>query len=379
MIRIKKKIESVIMSDDNNGNGCFLSLLSMASKVYGGAVKLRRTFYKKSVFKSKKLSRPVISIGNITVGGTGKTPMTIYVANVVSALGYNVAVVSRGYKGKAETMGGIVSDGKTLLMAPEIAGDEPYLMAERLKDVPIIVGKNRFKAGRLAIGKFAPDILVLDDGFQHLKLERDLDLVLLDCRRPFGNGHLLPRGMMREPASALCCADAIVLTRADMVNHKEMTSLLQRFRFHERKKPIFHAYHRPIVYKIINGKKHIKAVSRQNRDCIKGRTVFAFSGLADNHNFRRTLKSLECNVAGHFEFSDHHSYSDSDLKNILTSSQKSMSDCLVTTEKDYVRIARKIAWPHDLYVIGIEIEFDADAERFNGFIRDWLKELKEKI
>ncbi len=378
MIRIKENIERVITDDDQNRYGWFMHFLAMASKVYGGVVKLRRTFYKKSVFKSKKLSRPVISIGNITVGGTGKTPMTIYVANVVSALGYDVAIVSRGYKGKAETVGGIVSDGKTLLMAPEIAGDEPYMMAARLKDVPVVVGKNRFKAGSLAIGKFAPDILILDDGFQHLKLERDLDLVLLDCRKPFGNGHLLPRGMMREPASALCCADAIVLTRADMANHKEMTSLLQRFRFHERKKPVFHAFHRPIVYKIINGKKNIKAASRQNRDCIKGRTVFAFSGLADNHNFRRTLKNLKCNVAGHFEFSDHHSYSDSDLKGILTASQKSMSDCLVTTEKDYVRIARKIAWPHDLYVIGIEIEFDADAERFNGFIKDRLTELRKK-
>ena len=373
MIRIKKKIESVIMSDDNNGNGCFLLLLSMASKVYGGAVKLRRTFYKKSVFKSKKLSRPVISIGNITAGGTGKTPMTIYVANVINALGYNVAVVSRGYKGKAETKGGIVSDGETLLMTPEISGDEPYMMAAKLKDVPVIVGKNRFKAGRLAIGKFAPDIILLDDGFQHLKLERDLDLVLLDCRKPLGNGHLLPRGMMREPASALCCADAIVLTRADMVNNKEMTSLLQNFRFHERKKPVFRAFHKPIVYKIINGKKNIKKASRQSPDCMKGRTVFAFSGLADNRNFRQTLENLECNVAGHFEFSDHHSYSDSDLKNILTAAEKRMSECLVTTEKDYVRIAHKVTWPKDLYIIGIEIEFDVDGERFNNFIKDRLR------
>ncbi len=373
MIRIKKKIESVIMGDDNNGNGCFLSLLSMASKGYGGAVKLRRTFYKNAVFKSKKLSRPVISIGNITTGGTGKTPMTIYIADVVRALGYNVAIVSRGYQGKAETTGGIVSDGKTLLMTPEIAGDEPYMMAARLKDVPVIVGKNRFKAGRLAIGEFASDIIILDDGFQHLKLERDLDLVLLDCRKPLGNGHLLPRGMMREPASAIGCADAIVLTRADMVNDKEMTSLLQRFRFQERKKPVFRAFHKPIVYKIIGEKKHIKKASRQSPDCIKGRTVLAFSGLADNHNFRRTLENLECDVAGHFEFSDHHSYSDSDLKNIFTAAKQGMSECLVTTEKDYVRIAHKIEWPKDLYVIGIEIEFGADAERFNNFIKDRLQ------
>jgi tetraacyldisaccharide 4'-kinase len=383
VICINKKLESVITGDSKNGYGWIAPFLSMASKVYGGAVKLRRTFYEKSVLKSKKLSCPVISIGNITVGGTGKTPMTIYVANVVRDLGYKVAIVSRGYKGKAETAGGIVSNGKKLLMAPEIAGDEPYMIATRLRDVPIIVGKNRFKAGSLAIRKFEPDILVLDDGFQHLKLQRDLDLVLLDYRKPFGNGHLLPRGVMREPASALFYANAIILTRSDTLDDKEMTSLLKRLRLCERKKPVYRAFHKPLVYKIINREKNIfeKNIQEplsQDFDCIKGRTAFAFSGLADNHNFRHTLKNLKCNMAGYLEFPDHHSYSDSDLKDILTAARKSMSECLITTEKDYVRIAHKIAWTIDIYVVGIEIEFGADMERFNGFIRDRLKELREK-
>lgn len=373
MIRIKKKIERVIMSDDNHGNGCFLSLLSMASKVYGGAAKLKRIFYEKSILKSKKLSCPVVSIGNITAGGTGKTPMAIYVANIVRDLGYKVAIISRGYKGKAEKNGGIVSDGKALLMTAEIAGDEPYMMAARLRDVPIIVGKNRFKAGRLAIRKFEPDILVLDDGFQHLKLQRDLDLVLLDYRKPFGNGHLLPRGVMREPASALSCAAAIILTRSDTMNDKEMKSLLKMPGFYERKTPVYRAYHKPIVYKIINQEKNITEAIRQNGDCIKGRTVFAFSGLADNRNFRRTLKNLKCNMAGYLEFPDHYSYSDSDLKDILAAARKHMPECLITTEKDYVRIAHKIVWPIDLYVVGIEIEFRDGAERFNGFIADRLR------
>jgi tetraacyldisaccharide 4'-kinase len=373
-----EKIEAIVY---DSGGSPFFSLrwiLTVISKVYGGAVKLRRAFYEKSVLKSKKLSCIVISIGNITVGGTGKTPMTIYVANVVKDLGYNVAIVSRGYKGKAETAGGIVSDGKTLLMAPEIAGDEPYMMAARLRDVPIIVGKNRFKAGRLAIRKFSPHILVLDDGFQHLKLQRDLDLVLLDYRKPFGNGHLLPRGVMREPASALFCANAIILTRSDTLDDKEMTSLLQRLRFNERKKPVYRAIHKQLVYKIINREKNIKEALKQSFDCIKGRNVFAFSGLADNHHFRRTLKNLKCSVAGYLEFPDHHSYSDSDLKDILVAAKKSMSECLITSEKDYVRIAHKIALPIDLYVVGIEIEFGADVERFNGFIKDRLKELREE-
>ena len=383
MISIKKKIEKVITGDNENGYGWFVPFLSMVSKVYGGAVKLRRIFYKKAVLKSKRLPCSIISIGNITVGGTGKTPMTIYVAQVVKQLGYKVAIISRGYKGKAEKVGGIVSDGRVLLMTPETAGDEPYMVANRLKDVPVIVGKNRFKAGRLAIQKFDPDVIVLDDGFQHLKLQRDLDLVLLDYRKPFGNGHLLPRGIMREPASVLFCANAIILTRSDTVNGNEMSSALKKLCFYERKKPVYRTFIQPFVYKIINKEKKVfeknmQEALRQNSDCIKGRTVFAFSGLADNHNFRRTLKSLKCNVSGYMEFPDHHSYSDRDLKDISAAAKRSMSGCLITTEKDYVRIANKIAWSIDLYVVSIEIEFGADVERFNGFIKDRLKKLRKK-
>ncbi len=378
MISIKKKIERVITGDNKNGYGWFVPFLSMVSKVYGGAVKLRRIFYKKAVLKSKRLPCPIISIGNITVGGTGKTPMAIYVAQVVKQLGYKVAIISRGYKGKAEKVGGIVSDGSVLLMTSEIAGDEPYMMANRLKDVPVIVGKNRFKVGRLAIRKFDPDVIILDDGFQHLTLRRDLDLVLLDYRKPFGNGHLLPRGVMREPVSALLCANAIILTRSDTVNDNETPSLPKKLRSYERKKPVYRTFHRPFVYKIINGEKKIfeknmQEALRQSSDCIKGRTVFAFSGLADNHSFRQTVKSLKCNVSGFMEFPDHHPYSERDLDEILSAAKKSMSDCIITTEKDYVRIAHKIDWPDDLFVIGIEIDFGADKKRFNSYIKDWIK------
>ena len=304
-----------------------MPFLSMVSKVYGGAVKLRRIFYKKGMLTSKRLPCPTISIGNITVGGTGKTPMTIYVAQVVKQLGYKVAVISRGYKGRAEKIGGIVSDGKVLLMTPEISGDEPYMMANRLKDVPVIVGKNRFKAGRQAISKFDTEVIVLDDGFQHLALQRDLDIVLLDYHKPFGNGHLLPRGVMREPVSALLCADTIILTKSDMANNYKTSSSLRKLRFLERKKPVYRSFHHPIVYKIINGKKKIfeknmQETLKQNSDYIKRRTVFAFSGLADNHNFLETLKSLKFNVSGFMEFPDHHPYSERDLDEILSTAKK---------------------------------------------------------
>jgi len=373
-----KKIEAIIYDSGVSPHFSLRSFLSMFSKVYGGSVKLRRNFYKKAVFQSKRLPCPIISIGNITVGGTGKTPMTIYVAQVVKQLGYKVAIISRGYKGKSERVGGIVSDGRVLLMTPEIAGDEPYMMAKRLKDVPVIVGKNRFKAGRLAVRKFNPDVIVLDDGFQHLKLQRDLDLVLLDCRKPFGNGHLLPRGVMREPVSALLCADAIILTKSDTVNNNETSSLPKKLRSYERKKPVYRTFHHPFVYKTVKEEKSlfensIQGVLRLNLASIRGRTVFAFSGLADNHNFQQTVKSLKCNVSGFMEFSDHHPYSDRDLKDISAAAKRSMSECIVTTEKDYVRIAHKIDWPDDLFVIGIEIDFGADEKRFNSYIKDWIR------
>ena len=203
----------------NNDHECFFLgyFLSMASKIYGGGVKLRQKLYQKGLVKSKRLPCMVISVGNLSVGGTGKTPMTIYLANLIQDFGNKAVVISRGYKGRAEKAGGIVSDGKVLLMGPETAGDEPYMMAVKLKNVPVIVGKNRFEAGMLAVRTFKPEVLVLDDAFQHLKLERDLDLVLLDCQRPFGNGHMLPRGIMREPVSALSRADALILTRSDVV------------------------------------------------------------------------------------------------------------------------------------------------------------------
>jgi len=373
-----KKIEAIIYDSGESPLFSFRTLLSMVSKGYGGAVKLRRLFYKKNILTSKRLPCPIISIGNITLGGTGKTPMTIYLVQALKQLGYNVAVISRGYKGGAEKIGGIVSDGKVLLMTPEMSGDEPYMMAKRLKDVPVIVGKNRFRAGRLAISKFNPDVIVLDDGFQHLTLQRDLDIVLLDYHKPFGNRHLLPRGGVREPISALFYADAIILTKSDTMTDNETSSLLRELRPYEGGKPIYRSFHHPFVSKIINGKKKMfetkmQEALRQNSDCIKGRTVFAFSGLADNHNFLQTLKHLKCNVSGFMEFPDHHPYSEGDLHEILSAAKRSMSECLITTEKDYVRIAHKIDWPDDLFVVGIEIDFGKDKKRFNSDIKDWIK------
>ena len=213
---VKKKIQEIMTGGREIGS-LFLTLFLFAISVgYGGIVRLRETLYKKGLLQSKRLPCPVISIGNITVGGSGKTPMTIYVAELIKHLGYGVAIISRGYKGQAEKIGGVVCDGRRICMGPDTAGDEPFMVAQRLKTVPVIVGQNRFKAGRLAIREFKPDVLLLDDAFQHLKLHRDLDIVLLDSKAPLGNTYLFPRGTLRESASALSRGDAVVLTRSDI-------------------------------------------------------------------------------------------------------------------------------------------------------------------
>ncbi len=227
MSNIKQKIKAIMTDEGKSRLLSFESFLFVISLLYGGVVKLREFFYKKKMLKSERLPCKVISVGNVTVGGTGKTPMTIYVAELLNRLGYKVAILSRGYKGGAEKTGGIVSDGRTIFMEPDMSGDEPFMLAAKLKNTPVIVGKNRFEAGMLAIKKFKPDIIVLDDAFQHLKLVRDINLVLSDCRRPFGNTHMLPRGTLREPLSALLRGDAFILTRSDapMSAHSETPNI----------------------------------------------------------------------------------------------------------------------------------------------------------
>jgi len=204
--------------------------------------------------------------------------------------------------------------------------------------------------------------------------------VLLDYSKPFGNGHLLPRGVMREPASALLCANAIILTRSDTVNDNEASLSPKKLRSYERKKLVYRSFHRPFIYKTVKEEKNIfensiQGTLRFSSASIEGRTVFAFSGLADNYNFRRTVKSLKCNLSGFMEFPDHHPYSERDLDEILSVAKKSMSECIITTEKDYVRIAHKIDWPYDLFVIGIEIDFGVDKKRFNSYIKDRIKKM----
>ena len=364
MARIRKKIETIMTGNRKDRLFSFESFLFMISLVYGGIVKLRKFCYKTGIVKSKRLPCTVISIGNITVGGTGKTPMTIKVAKTVRRLGYKVAIISRGYKGGAEKTGGIVSNGHTIFMEPEKAGDEPFMMAAKLENIPVVVGQNRYKAGRLAIKEFNPDVIVLDDAFQHLNLKRDIDIVLLDCGCPFGNAYLLPRGILREPISALKRSDAFVLTRSDSVSDYIRQAFMDKIENLAPGRPVFKSFHVP----------------NQNfaPDLLHGRRVVAFSGLARNNDFRRTVESLKCDLIDFFEFPDHHKYTEMDLQTIIQSSINAQAEFILTTEKDYVRISGKTSWPVELIIIGIELSFENDENAFIDFIKNRLEGISKR-
>jgi len=381
--KIKKKIENIMIGESRSGFSSVEFLLFILSLFYGGLVKFRLAAYQGGMIKPKSLPCTVISIGNITTGGTGKTPMTLYMVELVKRLGYEVVVISRGYKGELEKTGGIVSNGKTVLMGPEKAGDEPFMLAGRLKNIPVIVGKNRFDAGMQAVKKFNPDVIVLDDAFQHLKLKRDIDLVLLDSNSPFGNLHLLPRGILREPLSVLLRANALIMTRSDRTFGTEIEKTLARLKEFIKTKPVFKASHVPYFYIVKKGK-HIpfESISTSSFlydfNFLKDRRVFAFAGIARNDDFLHTVKSLKCDITGFLGFEDHHKYSGDDLEKILRLAEKANVEFLITTEKDYARIAHRVKWHVDLLVAGVEISFGNDDKVFNDFIKKRLNMLIHK-
>jgi len=372
--RLSKKIETR-MRDQGHAHLFSLEfLLYLVSQVYKAGVKLRQAGYENGWLQSKKLPCMVISVGNLTVGGTGKTPLVIYLSRTVQQLGYKVAVVSRGYKGAAEKRGAIVSDGHSILCGPDIAGDEPYMLAATLKNIPVLVGRRRFEAGMIAVETFDPDVIILDDAFQHRRLARDLDLVLLDAERPFGNGHLLPRGILREPLSGIGRADAIILTRAE----GDVSATLQRLERAGAGRPIFRSYHVPEIRHVIEaGKSSDRAGPDPAGSCdlkaLRQVPVLAFSGIAGNNAFREMLIGLGLIIKDFMAFPDHHDYSAEELALIPEKACRAGSRLVVTTEKDFVKIGERIDWPVDLAVLGIDTAFGADTGKLTAFIRSRLE------
>ncbi len=333
----------------------------------------------KVFFDMKKSIKENISIIGFPIDlGSGRRgvdmgPSALRIAglqNKLKNLGYKVAIISRGYRGAASKVGGIVSDGQTVFMEYDQAGDEPLMMASALENIPVAVGQNRVETGLQVIKRFNPDVIVLDDAFQHLKLIRDIDLVLLDYCHPFGNNHLLPRGTLREKSSALFRADAIILSRSET----DFTSPVVDEKGHVEDKPVFHTTHKPYIHSVIKEKtKEPCFPTKADFEFLKGRRVFIFSGIASNKDFRKTVEDFKCDIVGVLEFSDHYQYIRNDMNKISRMTMELDADFILTTEKDYVRIAQNFTFPVQLVVIGIDIVFTENGEdAFKHFVKTRL-------
>ncbi len=310
------------------GERILLLPLYLLSLLYGWAVRARALFYSLTLLKTKTLPCPVISVGNITVGGTGKTPLVMTLAKGLLDRGISVAILSRGYKGTT-TIEPVVSDGKSIFLSPEASGDEPYLIAQVCKGVPVLIGKDRFATGRVALQRFRTKGLLLDDGYQHLPLHRDLDILLIDSHIGFGDHHLLPRGILREPLSHLRRAHLFLLTKVDDLETSQ--PLEKQIHDIHPQAQVFHSHYQPVRLAGPQGEE-------ETPDSLKGKKILALSGIANPNSFSSLLRTCGAEIMGEVIFPDHHLYLPRDLSSIEEKSKG--VDWIVTTEKDMLKLRR---------------------------------------
>lgn len=337
--------------------------LAGLSFLYGLVVRSRIKLYERK--RKNALPGFVLSIGNLTVGGTGKTPASAMIAHWALKEGYRPAILSRGYGGKYGGKTFEVSDGEHLFCTPAEAGDEPYLLAKNLQGIPVILSKARHEAGLLARERHGSNFFILDDGFQHIRLKRDLDLVLLDAASPFGNMHLLPRGPLREPVEHLRRADVFILTRTGYGTNLIMMNFLKK-KFGG--KPTFQSEHVPerLVLPDLG--------STHSPDFIRGKRVVGFAGIAKPEAFRELLIRLGAEVVVFKGFRDHHAFLRPELQELLSERRRLRADLLITTEKDYVRLGQLAPAEGPLGYLTVRFQIISGAETFFDMIRGKAKE-----
>lgn len=321
--------------------------MRILSYIYYLITSLRNYFYDKGIFEIKKVPDvEIICIGNITVGGTGKTPAVQYFSKRLQKMGRKVAVVSRGYRGKRKREPLLVSDGMEIFATTRESGDEPFLHALNLNKIPIIVSSDRYKGCLFAKKHFGVDTIILDDGFQHRKLGRNRDIVLIDATNPFGWGELLPKGMLREDfKKAAKRASEFIITKADLVNEREVERIKKYLRKKLRKE-VSTAKHG--VTSLCDLKGNPKPLF-----WIKGKRVLLFSGLANPLNFEKTVISLEPSYIERIDFMDHHNFKKRDIELIQKRAEGMQASFIITTEKDRVKLPQELNM-ENLFVLKIE-------------------------
>jgi tetraacyldisaccharide 4'-kinase len=356
--------------------GTVRAFLYGCSKAFQVLVKARHFLYDFRILRDSTLGVQVIAIGNLTVGGTGKTPVVEKFARELRDQGRNVAILSRGYRSKPTpihiwflnklllrddtTPPRVVSDGRSLLLDSEMAGDEPYMLASNLKDVVVLVDKDRVKSGRYAIEKFGCDTLLLDDGFQYWKLRgRRQDIVLIDRQQPFGNERLLPRGTLREPPSHLARATTIFITKSD----GNTAALRRRIAQVNPTAGIIECIHHPLYLEdVFTGQ-------RVGLELIKGHKVASLSGIAQPESFEQSLVTIGAELVYSKRFADHHRFSQQEMINAINRSKKRQAEAIITTQKDAVRFPKLDRRDLPIYFMRVEIKILSGANDFEDCVR----------
>lgn len=302
------------------------------------------------LMRRKRLPVKVISIGNITAGGGGKTPAAIALCRELVKRGHRPCVLTRGYKGSLKGPVIVTPD-----MSAADSGDEPLLMASKMPDVPVIKCASRFMGGLFALDnvKPKPDVFILDDGYQHWGLHRDADILLINANDPFGNGRLLPMGMLREPLSQIKRADIIVITNSKGM---DVMPIMERIKNYNDAAPVFTAEHRPLLVSASDGKEH-------NVAWLKSKKVFAFSAIAAPAAFVETVKNLGADIRGSRDFSDHYAYKKTDIDGLAGDAKACGADWLITTEKDIMKL-KDVSMPRNL--AALHVEFASGVEFYES-------------
>jgi tetraacyldisaccharide 4'-kinase len=350
-----------------------LHVLGLGACIYEAAVTGAYRSYERGSKPVTHLGAKVISLGNITVGGTGKTPMACYLARRLNQCGYSVALLNRGYQSQKEHGMAVMSDGKDILLTPVEGGDEACLMARKLPGIPVLVGRERAASGQLAIDKFGTRVLILDDAFQHWRLYRDLDIVLIDATNPFGNGHVLPRGILREPLPQLKRAGLFLLTKTEGQQVDVLASISRVLRQYNPTAPIAQSSQSACWCIPFETWMHYGTTDWHMPAHVGDMRVIAVSALGNPASFEHTVQAAGFQLVQTMRFDDHHQYTAGDVQ---TMAQRAAAEqaVIITTEKDAIKFPEQAVRQYcvPVWILGIEIEITSGAAEMETLLRSVL-------
>lgn len=350
-----------MISGQNTGLGAVLSrfFLRVASGGYSIVIALRNYLYSKEWLKIKKADAMVISVGNITTGGTGKTPLVIWLCKNLQQEKIPCAILTRGYK--TQTKGQGTRDDRR-----ETKIDEPAILSEMCPQAQVIINPDRAAGAKEAVNRFGAKLLIMDDGFQHRRLARDIDIITIDATRPFGYDRLLPAGLLREPANSLKRADAVIVTRSNQVSESRLNKIEAKIQKVKQDMIIARAVHSPVCAKTTDGKE----ISIER---LKGKKIFAFCGIGNPDAFINTIGELGAKIVGSKIYDDHYQYADKDIANICGEATNLKADLILTTQKDFSRLPiEKLRTDIPFVYLAIELKIISGEDAITRLIKNVL-------